>query len=84
MEAGAITFALAQQVIDRQVLVNEAEILAASRRIYREDDQIVEGAAAVAVAAFLKSAGDYAGQTVVLVICGGNAGPALEARIKAP
>jgi threonine dehydratase len=83
MEAGAITLALAQQVIDREVLVTEAEILAASRRIYREDDQIVEGAAAVAVAAFLKSAGDYAGQTVVIVICGGNAGPALEARIKA-
>jgi threonine dehydratase len=84
MEAEAITLSIAQNVIDRSVLVTEAEILAASRRIYREDDQIIEGAAAVAVAAFLKSAGDYAGQTVVIVICGGNAGPALEARIKAP
>ncbi|MEX2150915.1 MAG: threonine/serine dehydratase [Steroidobacteraceae bacterium] len=82
MEAEAVTLAIAQQVIDRKVLVAEAEILDASRRIYREDDQLIEGAAAVAVAAFLKSAGEYAGKTVAIVICGGNADPDLEARIK--
>lgn len=82
LEAEAVTLAIAQQVIDRKVLVTEAEILAASRRVYREAGQLVEGAAAVAVAAFLKSAAEYAGRTVVIVICGGNAGPALEARIK--
>jgi threonine dehydratase len=82
MEADAVTLSIAQQVIDRKVLVTEAEILDASRRIYREEDQLIEGAAAVAVAAFLKSAGDYAGKTVVIVICGGNADPALEASIK--
>jgi threonine dehydratase len=82
MEAEAVTLAIAQQVIDRKILVSEAEILAASRRIYREDGQLVEGAAAVAVAAFLKSAAEYAGRTVVIVICGGNADPALADRIK--
>ncbi|MDP9198397.1 MAG: threonine/serine dehydratase [Pseudomonadota bacterium] len=84
MEAEAVTLGIARQVIDRKVLVTEAEILAASRRIYREDDQLVEGAAAVAVAAFLRSADDYAGKTVVIVICGGNADPGLKARIKEP
>ncbi len=82
VESEAITFSVAQQVIDRGVLVTEAEILDAARRVLREDDQLLEGAAAVAVAAFLKSAGDYADKTVVIVICGGNADPALEARIK--
>jgi threonine dehydratase len=82
MEAEAVTLAIAQQVIDRKILVSEAEILAASRRIYREDGQLVEGAAAVAVASFLKSAAEYAGRTVVIVICGGNADPALADRIK--
>jgi threonine dehydratase len=82
LEPEAITFGVAQQVIDRGVLVSEAEILDAARRVLREDDQLLEGAAAVAVAAFLKSAGDYADKTVVIVICGGNADPALEARIK--
>lgn len=82
VESEAITFGVAQQVIDRGVLVSEAEILDAARRVLREDDQLLEGAAAVAVAAFLKSAGDYADKTVVIVICGGNADPALEARIR--
>ncbi len=82
IEPGAVTLKLCQQVIDRSVLVSEAEILDAARRLYREDGQLIEGAAAVAVAAFLQSARDYAGKTVVIVICGGNADPALEARIK--
>jgi threonine dehydratase len=82
MEPAAVTLEIAQQVIDRNVLVTEAEILEAARRVYREDAQLFEGAAAVAVAAFLKSAADYASKTVAIVICGGNADPALEARIK--
>jgi threonine dehydratase len=82
IEPGAVTLEIARQVIDRSVLVTEAEILDAARRVYREDGQLLEGAAAVAVAAFLKSADDYAGKTVAIVICGGNADPALEARIK--
>ena len=50
-------------------------ILAASRRVHRGDGQRIEGAAGVAVAAFLKTAGEYVGQSVVLVLCGGNADP---------
>ena len=82
IEPGAVTLELAQKVIGRSVLVTEAEILDAARRIYREDNEVIEGAAAVAVAAFLKTAADYTGKTVVIVICGGNADPALEARIR--
>ena len=82
MEAGSVTLEIARRVIDRRVLVTEREILAAARRIYRKDGQLIEGAAGVAVAGFLKSIGDYASKTVVIVICGGNADPALEAKIK--
>ncbi len=64
------------------ILVSEAEILEAARRLYREDGELVEGAAAVAVAAFLKQADDYAGKTVALLICGGNAEPDFEAKVK--
>ena len=62
IEPGAVTLELAQQVIDRSVLVTEAEILDAARRIYREDGEVIEGAAAVAVAAFLKTAAGLRGQ----------------------
>jgi threonine dehydratase len=82
IEPGAVTLGIARQVIDRSVLVTEAEILDAARRVYRDDGELIEGAAAVAVAAWLKSAGDHAGKTVVIVICGGNVDAALEARIK--
>lgn len=75
VEPGAITLNLCRQVIDRTVLVSEPEILAAARRVYRDDGQRIEGAAGVAVAGFLKTAADYAGQSVVLVLCGGNADP---------
>lgn len=82
VEPGAITLAICRRVIDRQLLVTEAEIVDAGRRLYREDGELVEGAAAVAVAAFLKSADDYAGKTVALLICGGNAEPDFEARVR--
>ena len=82
IEPGAVTLELARQVIDRSVLVTEAEILDAARRIFREDGEVIEGAAAVAVAAFLKTAADYVDRTVAIVICGGNADPVLEAQIK--
>lgn len=76
-EEGSITFPLAQQVIDTQVLVSEDEILAACRRCHRDENQLVEGAAGVAVASFLKLAGEFVGRTVVIVICGGNVSPAI-------
>ena len=83
LEPGAITLEIAERVIDRSILVTEAEILDATRRFFREEGQLIEGAAGVAVAAFLKMAFDYAGKTVAIVICGGNADPTFEALVKA-
>ena len=82
IEPDAVTLDICRQVIDRSVLVSEAAILEAARRIYREDGELIEGAAAVAVAAFTQSGRDYAGKTVAIVICGGNADPALAASIR--
>ena len=74
VEAGSITFDLCRQVIDECVLVSEAEILKAMRWAHARDWP-VEGAAAVAIAAFCKEAGRHNGQTVVIVCCGGNTSP---------
>ena len=81
VEPGAITFDLCRRVIDRKVLVTEAEIVDAARRLYRDDGELVEGAAAVAAAAFLRTAGDYPGKTVALLLCGGNAEPEFAAKV---
>jgi len=59
-------------VIDRFVLVSEDEILGAMRTVRALRGWIIEGAAAVAVAAFLKEAQHYRGRRAAVVICGGN------------
>lgn len=82
VEPGAITLELCKRVIDREMLVTEAEILDAARRLHRDDGELVEGAAAVAVAAFLGAAGSYEGKTVALLICGGNAEPEFVTKVR--
>lgn len=81
LEPGTVTLELCRRVVDRGIRVTEAQILDAARRVHRQDGELIEGAAGVAVAAFLKAAGDYAGKSVVVVICGGNVEPEFEARI---
>jgi threonine dehydratase len=83
VEPGAVTFDLCRRVIGRSVTVSEDEILAAARRVLHAEAMLVEGAAGVAVAAFLKAAADYAGKTVAIVVCGGNADPPFEAAVRA-
>jgi threonine dehydratase len=82
IEAGAVTLDICRQVVDRNVLVAEGEILDAARLVFREDGELIEGAAGVAVAALLKAAGDYAGKTVAIVVCGGNVDPAFADRVR--
>jgi len=72
IEEGAITFPICQQVIDRHVLVSEVEIASAMRDIAANERFIIEGSAGVAVAAALKTAGDYRGRKIAVVICGRN------------
>ena len=72
LEPGSITLDLCRAVVDRAVLVSESEILAAMRRSSEEDHWLVEGAAGVALAAYLREAKQYADKTTVVVICGRN------------
>ncbi len=72
IEAGAITFDICQDVIDRYVLVTEEEIGDGMRQLIDSHHMLPEGAAGVAIAGFLKTASDYRGKNVVIVVCGGN------------
>ncbi len=72
LEPGCITLGICSRVIDTSVLVSETEILDAMRKVRVLKGWIIEGAAAVAVAAFLKNAGRYKGKKVAVVICGAN------------
>jgi threonine dehydratase len=66
-----LTFALCRDLLDGVILVSEAEIAAGIRHCYAEEREIVEGAAAVGVAALLAGKVRAAG-TVVALISGRN------------
>jgi threonine dehydratase len=72
IEQAAITFDLCRELIDRFVVVDEAQIAAAMCEFIDAHHQLPEGAAGVALAGFLDVAADYAGKNVVIIVCGGN------------
>ena len=72
IEEDAITFSLNQAVVDEWVVVDEERIAAAMRLYMEREDDVIEGAAGVAVAGLLGRREIIAGKKVVVVICGGN------------
>ena len=70
IEEGAITLPICRDLVDRWVLVSEDEIKEAIRLVLLRHHTLVEGAAALSVASFLKTADRYAGKTVVLILSG--------------
>ncbi|MGL6017118.1 MAG: threonine/serine dehydratase [Gibbsiella quercinecans] len=72
VEPGAVTFAPCQQLIDRKVLVSEAQIKQAMRLLAASERWMIEGAAGVALAAAIKLAPEYQGKKVAVVLCGRN------------
>jgi threonine dehydratase len=62
--------------------VAEEEILSAMQRVRDIRGWIIEGAAAVAVAACLKEAKHYQGKTIGVVICGGNLSDEVRQRLE--
>src|SRR3546814_13874062 len=74
------TFAMVRKLVDEVILVDEAEIAGAIRHAHAEERQIVEGGAAVGIAALLR-AGTPAGGTTVVLLSGGNIDMALPRRL---
>lgn len=72
VEPGAVTFDLCRSLVDQYVLVTEAEIQAAMRLFMETHHQLLEGAAGVAIAAFLKTQEQFRNQNVIIIICGAN------------
>ncbi|MFL5193978.1 MAG: pyridoxal-phosphate dependent enzyme [Microvirga sp.] len=72
MDEDSITLPLALSIIDEVVTCTEAEIVDALRDLAFRENQIVEGAAALALAGFLKVAERCKGQKNIVVLCGAN------------
>jgi threonine dehydratase len=72
VEQGAITLDLCRRLIDRYILVSEEEIVEAMRWVIDRHHTLIEGAAGVAVAGYLKDRERRPGARAVIVLCGAN------------
>jgi threonine dehydratase len=72
IEPESITLEPCSRLVDDWVSVSEREIVAAMRKVYKQNNLMVEGAAGVAIAAFLKHGQETSGSCTALVICGAN------------
>lgn len=81
LEPGSVTLEVCKSVIDRCVLVSEDEILTAMGMVRDAKGWVMEGAAGVALAAFLKQPARYTRKSVAVIICGGNVSPEVLQRL---
>lgn len=72
VEQDAITFPLCRRLVDDYILVTEAEIRQAMRLCIETHHMLIEGAAAVPLAALLKTPRRFQDKTVVVILCGAN------------
>ncbi len=72
VDADSITLPLAMDCVDEVVHCTEAEIAEALRHMAMEENMLVEGAAALALAGFLQISDQLRGRTSVVVLCGSN------------
>lgn len=70
LEPQSITFPLCQHIIDSFILIDEKEIQSAIRLILEKHYLLIEGAAALTVAALLKEKQKFRGKNVVLIFSG--------------
>jgi len=80
-QVGEMCFALAREVVDDVVLVSESEIASSVLRLLELEKTVVEGSAAVTLAALTSQRVDLTGKRVVLVLSGGNIDVTVLARI---
>jgi len=72
VEPGSVTLQLAMEVIDQVVHISEPQIVQALQHLAWEEQMIVEGAAALALAAYLSDTELYRDKNNVVVLCGAN------------
>ena len=74
IEHGSITFEICREHIDDFILLSEEEIAAALRLVIEKHYMLIEGSAALPVAALLQQKEKFEGKRVVLVFSGAHIG----------
>ena len=70
LEEESITFEICKQYVDEWVLVKEDEIAASLSYLMDKHYWMVEGAAALALAALRKNPAPFQGKKLALILCG--------------
>jgi len=70
IEQDTITFPICQELVDDFILLTEDEIMSALKLILEKHYLLIEGAAALSVAAFIKQKNRFQGKNVVLILSG--------------
>lgn len=81
VEPGAITVGICNQVVDQSLLIEEGDIAECMRALWSAEQLVVEGAAGVALAGAKQFIRPGGGQTIGVVICGGNIGEETRRRV---
>ena len=74
IEPDSITFEICKQHVDDYILLSEDEISSAIRQVLEKENMLIEGAAALTVAACIKTQARLAGSRIVLVLSGKRIG----------
>jgi threonine dehydratase len=72
VEEGSVTLPLCTELVDEWMLIEEADIYSALRLVIDTEHQLVEGSAAMAIAAGLRAGARSPGETIAVVSCGAN------------
>ncbi len=75
VDVDSVTLPLALQVIDEVLICDETEIASALRAMAQKEHQLVEGAAALALAGLCQVSERLRGKTNVVLLCGANFDP---------
>jgi len=75
MEPGSITFDICRETVDDYIIVSEDEIADGIRVMVERHYMLVEGAAALSVASFIRAKERFRDKTVVLIISGRKIAP---------
>jgi threonine dehydratase len=74
LDPGSLTFKICQTLVDDWIVVDEARIREAIRLVLETQQQLIEGAAALPVAALIEQPDRFAGRRTVLVLSGARIG----------
>lgn len=77
----AVTFAMCRALLDEVILLSEAEIAAGMRHAYAEEREVIEGAAAVGIAALLSGRLGRLDGPVAVILSGRNVDMGLHKRV---